>query len=139
VKKRYQRERHKTSAQAAEPHVGIFWAVDDKPLIDSAPLPEAEPYGDHLTHPRSHIEVWSQFQSRGTAPAEMEYEEAPRGRVMYNTKTRRFALLADRCILRRKDLVAKIKSELHLPANTKLGTDSHYRCFTCLYGKDDEG
>jgi hypothetical protein len=36
-----------------EPRVGIFWLIDGKPLIDSTPLGEAEPYGDHLTHPRS--------------------------------------------------------------------------------------
>ena len=50
-----------------EPRVGIFWLVDGKPLIDVAPLSEAEPYGDHLTHPRGHPEVWEQWQrTRGS-------------------------------------------------------------------------
>ena len=115
-----------------EPRVGIFWAVDGKPLIESAPLPEAEPYGDHLTHPRGHAGVWGQYQRGGIVSREMEYEEPPRGRVMYNTKTRRFTLLADRCILRDKDLVRKIKSQMNLPRNTETDTDSHYRCFVCL-------
>ena len=122
-----------------EPRVGIFWAVDGKPLIDSAPLPEAEPYGDHLTHPRGHAAVWERFQQNGTAPREMEYEEAPRGRVMYNTKSRRFTLLADKCILKDKGIVSKIMSEMNLPSkNTDKGTDSHYRCFACLYGNRDD-
>jgi hypothetical protein len=64
---------------------------------------------------------------------ESEYEEFPRGRVMYNTKTQRFTLLADRCILRDKDAVSRIMSELHLPGeSTDKGTDAHYRCSACL-------
>jgi hypothetical protein len=116
-----------------EPHVGIFWVVNAKPIIDSTPLGEAEPYGDHLTHAPSHIDVWTLFQRNGIAPLNMEYEEAPRGRVMYDTKTRRFTLLADRCILKRKDLVGKIMSAMNLTGkNIDKGTDSHYRCADCL-------
>jgi hypothetical protein len=118
--------------------VGIFWLVDGKPLIDSAPLSEAEPYGDHLTHPRGHAEVWEQCQRNGAVSPDFEYEEPPRGRVMYNAKTGRFTLLADKCILKRKELITKIKEELRLPKKTTLGTDSHYRCFACLYGRDDD-
>ena len=118
-----------------EPHVGIFWLISGKPLIDSAPLRQAEPYGDHLTHPRGHAELWEQYQRNGIVSQEMEYEEAARGRVMYNTKTRRFMFLADRCILRDKNAIRRIMSELKLPRNTETDTDSHYRCFACLRGK----
>jgi hypothetical protein len=48
-------------------------------------------------------------------PPECEYEEYPRGRV-----------------------IAQIKGALHLPAKTKVGSDPHYRCFACLYGKDED-
>jgi hypothetical protein len=63
---------------------------------------------------------------------EMEYEEAPRGRVMYNTKTLQFTFLADRCILKKRELVEKIKSNMGLPKDTNFSSDSHYRCFVCL-------
>jgi hypothetical protein len=130
------RKKQKSSLQA-EPHVSIFWLINGRVLIDSTPLGEAEPYGDYLTHPRGHAAVWEQYQRNGVFP-EMEYEEPPRGRVMYNTKTRQFTLLADRCILKRKDLVAEIKKELGLPRNTKVGDDSHYRCSDCLRYRPDE-
>ena len=118
-----------------EARLGIFWLVNGKLLIDSVPLSECEQYGDHLNYPGSHIRVWELWQQVGKAPVESEYEEFPRGRVMYGTT---FTLLADRCILKRKDLIATIKDELHLPKKTMLGTDPHYRCFTCLHGTDDE-
>jgi hypothetical protein len=121
-----------------EPRLGIFWLADGKLLIDSAPLSECEQYGDHLNYPGSHINVWEQWRQVGNAPAESEYEEFPRGRVIYDTKAKRFALLADRCILKQKNLTAKIRSELYLPKTLTSRTDSHYRCFTCLRGEGED-
>ena len=125
-------------AKAAEPRLGIFWLVDGKLLIDSSPLSKCEEYGDHWNYPGSHIDVWEQRRRVGKAPAGSEYEEYARGRVMCDMKSKRFTLLADRCILRRKDLIADIKKALCLPKQTSLGTDPHYRCFTCLHGAVDE-
>src|ERR1700688_2310662 len=97
-----------------EPHIGIFWIVRGTLVIDRTALGVGEGYGDLLTHPRSHIDVWKKWRLGGKVPGESEYEEFPRGRVMYNTKTQRFTLLADRCILREKIMVTKIMSELNL-------------------------
>jgi hypothetical protein len=122
-----------------EPSVGIFWVISGKLVIDSTPLSQAEPYGVHLTHPCSHLEVWTLFRQKGTVPSNSEYEEAPRGRVIYNAKTGRFSFLADKCILRDKDVVSGIMSELHLPSeSTDNGTDAHYRCSYCLRVREGE-
>ena len=118
------------------PQLGIFWLVRDELVIDSVPLSQAEPYGDSQTHPRSHIDTWTQYQRIGKVPPESEYEEYPRGRVMHHPKSGEFRILADKCILGRKDLITQIRSALNLPASTKIGTDSQYRCFFCLYGSD---
>jgi hypothetical protein len=115
-----------------EARVGVFWLVDRTRVIDSTALSEAEDYGDFKIHAGDHYSVWDRFQQAATVPAEMEYEEAPRGRVVYNTKTHRFTLLADKCILRRRTVVELIISELHLPTNTRTSTDDHYRCSRCL-------
>ena len=115
-----------------EPCVGIFWVVNGKLLLESTRLTEAEEYGDFKTHAGEHIVVWEKFKQNRMVPSEMEYEEAPRGRVMYATRTRQFTVLADRCILKRTDLLAKVKKVMHLPKSTKIGEDSHYRCFDCL-------
>ena len=48
-----------------EPQVGIFWWVKGKLVFDATTLQEAEPYGDHLTHPRSHIDVWRTYRRTG--------------------------------------------------------------------------
>jgi len=92
----------------------------------------AEPYGAALTHPASHIDHWIRLQRNGEVSKAMEYEEQPRGRVVYDGREQRFHLMADRCILRRRDVVAGIMEAMHLPDDTTLATDDHYRCFWCL-------
>jgi hypothetical protein len=137
MKKSHEGGKRDTSTRTTEPRVGIFWLVDGKTLIDSTSLNEAESYGDHLTHPRSHYEVLTLFQQGGTVPADVEYEEFPRGRVMYNAKTRRFMFLADRCILPDKSVVRRIMSQMDLPKGAARDTDSQYRCSACLHGGTD--
>jgi hypothetical protein len=73
-----------------EPRVGIFWLINGSLIVDATPLSKAGEHGDFKVHPGDHNSVWDQFQQDGSVPPEMEYEEAPRGRVMYNTKTRQF-------------------------------------------------
>jgi hypothetical protein len=65
--------------------------------------------------------------------ADVEYEQYPRGRVMFNMKREVFLLLADQCILKRPSIVKKIIKELALPVTkTDTGADEHYRCYKCL-------
>mgnify|MGYP001199847569 CR=1 FL=1 len=126
------------SKSGPEPRVGIFWLLDDTLLTDSTPLDQAEPWADHLTHPRSHIDVWDAWQKLGKVPVDVAYEEPPRARVSFNRKTNQFELLADKCILERKNVVAEITRALGLPKNIMVGSDSHYRCSKCLYGSGTE-
>jgi hypothetical protein len=108
-------------------------------VIDSSSITQAETYGDHRTFPNSHIHVWRRLQLAGSVPLESEYDEFPRGRVMYHPSSDQFTILADRCILNREHLIAEIKEALNLPNKAKLDSDPHYRCWTCLYGKNREG
>jgi hypothetical protein len=115
------------------PRVGIFWNVSGRILIDSTAVGDAEDYGDFKTHGRSHEEYWDELVRLGAVSDCDDYEEYPRGRMVYNTITRQFTLYADRCILVSKALVKQIMRELNLPVEeTIISTDCHYRCFGCL-------
>jgi hypothetical protein len=74
--------------------LGIFWGIPDPDhswhlLSDKASLAEAEPYGDFLTHPRGHYDVWNEWrklsakaiakQAIPQTVADHEYEHFPRG------------------------------------------------------------
>lgn len=115
------------------PKVGIFWLVKGSLIFDATPVAEADADGDSKNHPRGHFDRWKQMQNAGTVPADIEYEEYPRGRVIFESKTGKFLVLADRCILQRRGLVERIMKRFELPVNkTKCATDSHYRCYKCL-------
>jgi len=81
MKKPIQGGKRKNPRQVPEPRLGIFWLVGGKLLMESAPLSAAEPYGGQLTHPRSHSELWRQHQRAGAVPADMDYDQPPRGRA----------------------------------------------------------
>jgi len=122
-----------------EPHVGIFWLFRDRLIIDATPLSEAEPYGSAMTHPRSHIDHWTWLQHNRAVPVDTEYEQCPRGRIVYDQREQRYHLLADKCILGRRDVVAGIMEAMNLPpGKTSEGRDEHYRCFDCLYPVTDD-
>lgn len=136
MKTKKKRKRRKLKA---EPRVGIFWLLKDQLVIESVPVSQAEPYDERLTFPASHIDVWKCLQQEGRAPLESEYDEPPRGRVIFEPSSGEFLILADACILARKRIMNEITRCLHLPDEVKLDSDSHYRCWRCLYGDlDDE-
>jgi hypothetical protein len=90
------------------------------------------PARDFRIHERSHIDYWAELVKSGRVP-NAEYEEFPRGRVAYHTKSGKFGLLADSCILSQEKILGKVFSQLFIPLkDTVMGTDSHYRCFHCL-------
>jgi hypothetical protein len=75
-------------------------------VTDSVPLTEAEPYGDCLTHPRGHYEVWDRWQRAGSEwlarkglpipICRAEYEDHPCGRIVYERSADLFVIYADR-------------------------------------------
>ena len=88
--------------RAAAPKVGILFVHDEYLWIDSTPINEAVLYGDMLTHDNGHDTFWEHLQACSSVPNDEEYDECPRGRVCYATKTKTFHLYVDRCILNRK-------------------------------------
>jgi hypothetical protein len=62
-----------------------------------------------------------------------EYEEWPRGRIVYHAPGKRFVLYADAQILRRRDVLVAICDTFGLPKDqTDIKADSHYVSTRCL-------
>ena len=124
------------------PSVGIFWLIPSagKAVLftQRSALEDAEPYGDCLTHPVGHYELWERlqalpfpaFKKRGL-PVEIkstEYEHYPRGRVVYEKPSETFVIYTD-ARLQVPEVVSKITEAFHLEGqtNVNLRSDSHYR------------
>ena len=131
-----------TTKIETDPRVGIYWGLihaanELELVVDTTSLPEAEPYGDFLTHPRGHYEVWESWQQTGPQGlarmklpkliAWTEYEAIPRGRVVYNTTTRHFTVYADRR-LQRPPFGEIIAGRFGLLSQSySMASDPHYR------------
>ena len=105
--------------------------IEGKPLAFGDSLNNAEQWGEFKNYKEDHIHLWKFLQRNGIVPKDSEYEDYPRGRVVYNTKTDSFMFFADRCILKDEPMVEHLLAELHLPLTTKTESDPHYRCKKC--------
>ena len=122
------------------PSVGIFWFVADaaggtRLLALGRALADAEPYGDCLTLPDGHAHAWGAWRDGSLPPPApglhpvidaTEYDEWPRGRVVFDTNDRRFVVYADRQLLTAPRL-ARVRAAFALPADgTVARGDPHY-------------
>jgi hypothetical protein len=96
-----------SSFQAVVPSVGIFWLVETTVgtahwLTAGCSLEAAEPFGDFLTFDDGHYDVWEGWRQTKDLAATVralvrsyEYEDWPRGRIVYDRSKKRFTLYAD--------------------------------------------
>ncbi len=87
-------------------YVGPYWFVRDDAgqvllLAHRCALAEAEEYGECLTCPHGHYDIWESWRARCPAAnvisvlRDAEYEEWPRGRVVFNALQSQFIVYAD--------------------------------------------
>jgi hypothetical protein len=129
----------KRNSAARDPQVGIFWLVqtpdgEARLLAAGCPLNQAEPYGDCLTYGPGHYETWAHWRrDRSVGPAlraiarSYEYEDWPRGRIVFDRSRDLFVLYADRKLLT-PATIACIATQFHLPEDrTEVQSDWHYQ------------
>jgi hypothetical protein len=125
--------------EAAAPSVGIFWLIETTAgttqwLSAGCSLEAAEPYGDFLSFPGGHYEVWERWRQRMDLDAALralvrsfEYEDWPRGRIVYDRSKKRFTLCADAKLMKPK-ITARIRARFALPVElTSVERDFHYQ------------
>ena len=116
-----------------KPSVGIFWKLGGQLLFAWTPVEALEEVDGVRGYAGAHCDKWEQWQREGKVPFDLEYDELPRGRVVFLADTNSFLLMADNCILSRRDCVSQVRRRLNLPpGRTILLKDSHYRCHHCL-------
>ena len=127
------------TAQCETPHVGIFWVVQTTAgethlLAAGCPLEQAEPYGDCLTYGPGHYETWAHWRrDRTMNPAlrallrSYEYEDWPRGRIVFDQSRDLFIIYADRKLLT-PATIARLETQFQLPQErTEIQSDLHYK------------
>jgi len=117
------------SKKASIPELGIFWIDDSGTMFaESVSLRDAEDYGDFKIFGGDHFNLWDKAVRAVPQWEGMEYEEVPRGRVVYkkDPKKPEFVVYLPKRILRYK---GKVVGRFNLPTgHIRFDTaDEHYR------------
>jgi hypothetical protein len=118
-------------------YVGPYWFVRDDAghillMAHRCSFAEAEKYGEFLTCSHGHYDIWESW--RAQCPAnnvafvlrDTEYEEWPRGRVVFNAARGQFTVYADRHIS--KSELQRVTEYFGIPPDlVNFMSDSHYQ------------
>ena len=127
-------DQHMLPAEESKaPYLGLFYVVNGKLYWDGLPAKHVQGSIQYKIYPKMHPTYWINTVVKDD-PKLKKYDPYyfPRGRVVYDTKIRKYELTADACILLDRKMIAKIVSQMHLPENnTRLVGDDHYHCSVC--------
>ncbi len=112
----------------AVPCVGIFWFVMQagRPELFTCrtPWPEAEDYGDFKTEAMAHYDFWPSLRKKLKLMG--EYEDWPRGRVVYHVRDEVFTAYIDRHLSGDSFRTAILEAFRLPPERTRFAFDAHY-------------
>lgn len=109
------------------PEVGIFFVLNGVVMQSSLPYTEGVVYDKFITGPADHYSFWEQAQKWNLHLQSLDYEEVPRGRVVYDSVSKTFVVYASKAFVNDPKLRSLILSEFSLrSAVTKFKSDEHY-------------
>jgi hypothetical protein len=125
--------------EGAVPRLGIFPAAQAKDVAArliamGCPVEQAEPYGDFLTYGPGHYDTWTKSRRDRAIDANhraivcsSEYEDWPRGRIVFDRSKHRFILYADRKLMVAETII-RILEHFGLPVDrTSVEGDFHHQ------------
>jgi hypothetical protein len=106
--------------------VGIFWFDRGQLIIDAVPLADGVDDGVFVNGPYDHDPYWPIVQRTHANLRALEYDQVPRGRVLFNKTESRFYGYLDK-VLDTPMMKRIIMACFHLPRkHTVFQTDLHY-------------
>jgi hypothetical protein len=125
--------------------VGPYWFVRDSDdgnirlIAHRCMLTDAEKYGDCLTCPHGHYDLWEGWkldppEGLTSIVRDFEYEEWPRGRVVFDFVKNQFIVYGDKQVFRHK-LQGRVLEYFGIPADqvTFDMKDGHYQSTRSLF------
>ena len=78
--------RRQDAKKAGVPEVGLFFLVKGKVFADGIPWTKASGHAELRVYDVDHDKYWGLLQRIGAAPRDLDYDQVPRGRVVYDEK-----------------------------------------------------
>jgi len=112
--------------------VGIFWILDghipqtgDDIIRESVPYTHGEEYGEFINGWSAHVDFWAVVQRIFTT--DLEYDEVPRGRVVYSKRDGTFLVYGSKGFVATERQWGRILELFNLPEQkTLIRSDEHY-------------
>jgi hypothetical protein len=112
---------------ASEGKVGIFWIFKGELIHEAVPVSKGDPYGDVLNGLTDHCTHWPHIQRARPATRAYEYEQVPRGRVLFRTTDATFLVYGSERFIRDEQQKRLVCIAFNLLAdNTVFRADEHY-------------
>lgn len=109
-----------------QPKVGIFWVFRRRLFAAACSVDNGVPCADAVNGPHDHVDYWKVLQRQHPELRALEYEQVPRGRVVFFQSDQRFCVYLDER-LRTQALQQRVRKAFDLPASrTRFESDPHY-------------
>lgn len=111
--------------EASPACLAVWWKFGDSFIGAVEPLdgPDVVQYGNTLQLAFDHFQIWDEFNPLGFGA---EYDELPRGRVMFRTDIHKFVVIGPRMLMEDDAFRSKVLMFFGLPATTVFEWDEHY-------------
>ncbi len=107
--------------------IGVFWIFENKVFFKTQRLEDIKSINGFKDSDLSHYQVWNTVKSQHPRFYLYEYEEIPRGRVVYDIEENRFIIYCNENTL--QDKISKkliLKKYKILNRNSTFKEDEHY-------------
>ena len=110
-----------------EPKIGVFWVYKEEILARMKSLGVIRAVCDMKDTDFEHYRLWSEFQKTRPDLRGFEYEDIPRGRIVYSEKEDVFILYLGKEMAGNKGIVEKIVGRFDLKEfKVRVCADEHY-------------
>jgi len=109
-----------------QPKVGIFWVFRGRLLTAACSVDDGVECDGAVNSPHDHVDYWKVLQRQHPKLRALEYEQVPRGRVVFRRKAQRFCVYLDERLLT-SALQQRLRKAFDLPSSrTRFESDPHY-------------
>jgi hypothetical protein len=111
-------------------NIGIFWIFENKIFSETQKINDIKTINGFKDSDLSHYQVWNKIRNQHPKFYLYEYEDIPRGRVVYNVSKNKFVIYCNENIPQDETLKRLILEKFQL-LNEKsvFQEDEHYKIF----------
>jgi hypothetical protein len=108
--------------------IGVFWIFENKIFLETQKLEDIKSMNGFKDSDLSHYKVWDKVKNQHPKFYLYEYEDIPRGRVVYNIEENQFIIYCNKNTLKEEISKRLILDKFQLLSeNSIFKEDEHYR------------